>query len=637
MTDLLSFTVVGIATGSITALTASGLVVTYTTSGIFNFAHGAIGMLMAFAFWELTVERGWPQWLGLIAILFVVAPLLGTIIEAVLIRPLHGAPTSATLMVTLGLLLGSIGVASVLWDPTEARAIPEFFYGHSVGIFGVNVSFHRLLMIGVAIVVAAFLRLFFFRTRIGVAMRGVVDDPELASLNGADPGLVSAAAWALGSSLAALAGILLAPIVTLDIILLTLLVINGYAAAMVGRLRSLPLTFAGGIALGLAEAYTVWKLPRGLLDVVRPSLPTIFLYAVLLILPQARLRGGRIAARRAPRVGTLRESVVGGIALVAGAIVLAVVLSPSDLTTIGQGMVYALIMLSLVLLTGYAGQVSLAQMTFVGLGAFAMGKYFGGASLWGIVLAALIAGVVGAIAALPALRLQGLYLALSTFAFAQAMNSLFFRNEAVLGYGGRLAVGRPHVLGLSFEGERAFFVLICLMFAAAGIGVLALRRGRFGRRLVAMKDSPAACATLGMNLTFTKLAVFALSAAIAGVAGALYGGLRTQVGSNDFEVLQSLVALLLVSISGINTVIGAFAGGVTFGLFPKIQQQLPQLSNLTFLLAGLGAIGIGRNPHGWTAELAPLGAFVRRVLFGEGMRPRDPSAKEMADLARAAR
>jgi len=623
VTTFLAYTIVGIATGCIYALTASGLVVTYTTSGIFNFAHGAIGMLCAFGFWELTVKDGWPQWLALIFILGLAAPMLGFLIDRLLMRHLHGAAISTQIVVTLGLMVAFIGIASIRWNPAEARVVPEFFLGHHIRLFTINITYHQLTMIAVAALVAGFLRLLFTRTQIGIAMRAVVDDPELAALTGADPDRVRAVSWALGASLAGLAGILLAPLISLDIILLTLLVINGYAAAMVGRLRSLPWTFAGGLMLGLAETYAIWKLPTGVLTKIRPSLPIIFLFAVLLILPQAKLRAGRVvSARRPPRVATLRESIVGGAALVALAALWAPHLSRGDLTLAGQGMVYALIMLSLVLLTGYAGQTSLAQMSFVGIGAFAMGKYFGGASVWGIVLAAVLAGAVGALAALPALRLQGLYLALSTLAFAEGMSILFFKNTSVFGYGGRLAVGRPSLLGVSFKGDVAYFVLITTVFAVAGVGVLALRRGRFGRKLVAMRDSPAACATLGIDLTFTKLAVFALSASMAGVAGVFFGGVRGQVGPADFEMLQSAVLLLLVTISGINSVTGALMGGLTLGLLPKVQQAFTSIRNIIYVGPGLGALGVVRNPNGWTTEFAPLGARIRR-LYSRDSEPED--------------
>jgi branched-chain amino acid transport system permease protein len=635
VTSFLAYSVIGIATGCIYALTASGLVVTYTTSGIFNFAHGAIGMLMAFTYWQLTVQNGWPQWLALIVVLGVIAPALGALIQRGLMRRLYGASTSTTLVITLGLLLSCIGVATVLWDPGEPRTMPEFFAGHNVKVFSIFVSYHQLTMMSVAVLVAVFLRLFLFRTRIGTAMRAVVDDPELAALNGAAPERVAAVSWALGASLAGLAGILLAPLVSLDIILLTLLVINGYAAAMVGRLRSLPLTFAGGLALGLAEAHTIGYLPTNVLNIVKPAIPIIFLYVVLLILPQARLRVGRIVTtQRAPRVASLRESLVAGAGFVALAAVLTMVLSETDLFTLGQGIVYALIMLSLVLLTGYAGQVSLAQMTFVGIGAFGMGKFFGGGSVWGIVAATVLAGAAGALAALPAIRLQGLYLALSTLAFAQGMSALFFKNTHVFGYGGRLVVKRPEILGLSFRGDKAFFMLLCVVFAACGIGVLALRRGPFGRRLVAMRESPAACATLGLSLTMTKLTVFALSSAMAGLAGAFYGGLRGQVGLNDFEMLQSLVLLLLVSVAGINTVTGALMGGVTFGLFPKIQRALPDVKALSFLGAGLGAIALGRNPNGWTSEVGPNLQKARESF--RGSRAPAPASAPEVEVAQSA-
>ena len=614
VTTFLAYTIIGITTGCIYALTASGLVVTYTTSGIFNFAHGAIGMVVAFTYWELTIDHRWPQWLALIVVLGVFAPALGALIERLLMRRLHGSTANTQIVLTLGLLLTLVGLATIRWNPVEPRVLPQFWAGNSVRLFSINVTYHQLTMIAVTLLVAALLRLLLHRTRFGITMRAVVDDPDLASLNGASPGHVSSASWAIGASLAGLAGILLAPLVSLDIILLTLLVINGYAAAMVGGLKSLPLTFLGGIALGLSESFTIAYLPTGLITLLKPALPIIFLYVVLLVLPQPRLPTGRRAtARRTPRVATFRESVAGAIGVIILAVIAAQVLSPANLTLIAQGVVFALIMLSLVLLVGYAGQVSLAQMTFVGIGAFVMGKYFGGHSFWGILLAGVASGLVGAVAALPALRLKGLYLALSTLAFAQGMSLLFFQNVHVFGFGGSLSVGRPSLFGVSFHGEGAYLILVTVVFAVAGVAVTAIRRARFGRRLIAMKDSPAACATLGLNLTVTKLAVFALSAAIAGVAGTLYGGLRGTVGPNDFEVLQSLVLLLLVSVAGITTVTGALCGGLTFGIFPRIQQALPALRNLTYIGAGLGALQIARNPNGWTDDLSELGHDVRRV------------------------
>jgi branched-chain amino acid transport system permease protein len=627
LTTFLALTVVGITTGCIYALSASGLVVTYTTSGIFNFAHGATGMVIAFTYWELTVADGLPQWLGLLLSLGVVAPLLGAAIELVLMRRLRGASPGVTLVVSLGLLLTLMGAATLRWHPTVPRTLPQLFAGHTVKVLGVVITYHQLTMMAVTVLVAFGLRFLLYQTNTGIAMRAVVDDPDLASAMGSDPDKVAALSWALGAVLAGLAGILLAPLVTLDIVLLTLLVINGYAAAMVGRLRSLPLTFVGGIALGLAEAYVVGELPSDLVSRFKPALPTIFLYVVLLVLPQNRLRAGRAAqARRPPRVPTVARTGLGMAAFLAAAMVAAVVLSPADLTLAGQGVIYALIMLSLVLLVGYAGQVSLAQMTFVGLGAYATGSWFGGGSLLGVLAGAALAALVGAIVALPALRLRGLYLALSTLAFAQAATTVFFVRAFTRG--GRLKVGRPDLLGLSLHGDRAFFLFICACFAAVALAVVWLRRGPFGRRLVALKDSPAACATLGINLTATKLAVFAISAGIAGLAGGLFGGLRTQVGSSDFEMFQSLAVLLLVYVAGITSIGGALAGGVTFGLFPRIQRLLPSIGNIGYLAPGLGALGVARNPYGWTNDVSEA---VAKLRARRGRTVRAESARADAD------
>src|SRR5690242_11944173 len=173
MTAFLSAVVIGLVIGCGYAIAASGLVVTYTTSGIFNFAHGAIGMVMAFLYWQLRVHMHWPAPLALIVVLFIAAPLFGALIERVLMRNVRGSDTGVALMVTLGLLLALIGVAFWRWKQTEPRAIPEFFAGHSVRIFNVNVSWHELISIAVAGLVALFLRFLLYRTRIGVGMRAV--------------------------------------------------------------------------------------------------------------------------------------------------------------------------------------------------------------------------------------------------------------------------------------------------------------------------------------------------------------------------------------------------------------------------------------------------------------------------------
>ena len=618
MTTFLALTVVGLVTGCIYALTAAGLVVTYTTAGVFNFAQGAMGMLAAFTLWQLWQDWGIPVWIALPLVVLVLAPLFGVLIERLLFRRTAGAPADQSLAVTLGLLLVLIGVANALWPPDEPRILPKFGGSGTVQVGSLTLSASQLLVVGTAIVVAIGLKLLFSRTRLGLAMRGVVDDPDLLAMNGLEPVRVQQLAWALGSSLAALAGVLLAPLVQLNILTLTLLVVNGYAAAMVGRLKSLPLTAAGALGLGLAISYSIGYGPalglaefRGVLSTLQQGIPMLLLFAVLVLLPNDRLRAGRPQQQRAPSVPGLRRSLASAGAFVIAAVVLAAVLPTSALDTGARALVLSFVLLSLVLLTGYGGQVSLCTLTFVGLGAYAMGKAGAGGSLRGVLAAVVLSASVGALVALPTLRLRGLYLALATFAFGQLMDIGFFGQR--LGPSGSLKVDRLQLLGLPLDTAAGYFVFTAVVFAIGAVALLAVRRSRFGRMLSALNDSPAACATLGMRIDRVKLAVVAVSAGAAGLGGALFGGLGAGLISGfDFITLQSCVLLLLLRVGGVKTVTGALiAGTITAGL-PVLQQQVPSLGGIAFLVTGIAALSVGSAPGGIGGALSDLGHRLSR-------------------------
>lgn len=590
----LSFLVVGVVTGCLYALLASGLVVTYTTSGIFNFAHGAIGMFMAFTYWQLSQGWHWPWPLAMLFTLLVLAPLLGAVVERAVVRPLYGASLSVSLVVTLGLLLGLLGLADWIWTPTVTRNLPVFGSGE-IHIFAVAVTYYQLIVLAISVAVAVGWAMF-RGTRIGLTMRAVVDDRDLTARSGASPDRTAQLSWAIGASLAALAAILIAPLQYLDQFNLTLLVIIAYAAAVVGRLKSLPLTVAGALLLGVAQSLGVGYLPVTLLTNLNPVLPTILLFAALLFLPQDRLSTARLAARKVRATMALGPSLVLGGVFVVAAAAMTAVLSAGNLLIFGQGLALGIVMLSLVLLSGYGGQVSLCQMTLAGLGAFFMGKTVGGGSLFGLVLAFVGPAAVGAVLAVVVGRLRGLYLALATLAFAEAMDNLFFNN--FLGYGGVLHVGR-----FPFHSESGFVVEVAVAFALLAVGVLALKRGEFGRRLAALNDSQSACASIGMSVSATKIAVFALGAGIAGLGGAFYGGIQGDVGPNDFQMLVSLILLLTITLAGIDTVAGAFAAAIFYSLTPVIQSHV-SIPDVTYVLVGLGAVSLGRNPGGMTGQLS---------------------------------
>ena len=608
MTDFLAFTIVGIVTGAIYAVAASGLVVTYTTSGVFNIAHGAVGMLMAFVYWQVRYDWGWPAPISLVFVVLVVAPLFGVLVDRTLARNLDKASLVSRLVVTIGLLLILMGLAINLWPP-EGRRIDGFFGPGGLDLGPILVSWHELTTVVIAAAVALGLRLIMFQTRAGVTMRAVVDHRGLATLVGARPARSSMLSWALGSSLAAVAGILLAPVLQLNVQALTLLVVNAYAAAMVGRLRSVPLTFVGALVLGLAESYAVGYLPSdGIFANVRLAIPTLMLFIVLLLLPEVRLRGGSTVAARMPRLVSLRGTLVAGAALIGGAWAFAAVASDATLTDVAPGLALGLIALSMVPLTGWAGQVSLCQMTFAGMGAFAMTKVATDGSPVGLLAAVAIAVPVGALVALPALRLQGLYLALATLAFAVFMDSVFFIRSDVFSDLGSVRVERLEVLGVSFESDRAYFVLLATAFALCAVGLLALRRGRFGRRLSALRDSQVACTMMGMNTTVTKLQVFALSSAIAAVGGVLLAGLRGSAGAGDYTMFSSLPLVLLAVLGGITAVSGALVGGLVLAGLPVLAEEVSGLEALAILLPGIIGVTLARRPDGIVLWLGDVGA-----------------------------
>jgi branched-chain amino acid transport system permease protein len=488
----LRLTIFGLATGSIYAVAASGLVLTYTTSGIFNFAHGAIAMMGGFMYWELRVNRGLPTVVALALVLLAFGPLLGILIERVLIRRLRGASLAVTLVATVGLLAALIGVSQSVWEPTT-RVIRPFFDPDGFGVAGVFVSWHRLIILITAVLVAVGLWALLHRTRVGIGMRALVDDPDLLALSGLGPDRASTLSWAIGASLATLAGVLISALLSLDAILLTLLVINAYAAAVVGRLRSLPLTFAGAMFLGLLQSYAVEYMPKLFADDVFPDwltgvydgIPVIVLFAVLLLLPHARLSETSLVRRLTPvKVPSPRTSLLAGAVLVAVAAVVSAQLSDLNLNRVGTGIALGIIVLSLVPLTGYGGQVALCQLTFAGLGVVCVDRWGEGGSPVGWVLAIAIPAGVGALIALPALRLQGLYLALSTLAFAVLMDKMVFPTESFF-YIGTTTVDRLDLPFVSLESRRAWFVFLAVAYAALAVLVLALRRGPFGRQLIA--------------------------------------------------------------------------------------------------------------------------------------------------------
>ena len=715
MTELITFTVVGLAIGSIYSIASAGLVVTYTTSGIFNFAHGAIGMFTAFIYWQLRWDNGWGgQWpapIAIVFVLFVVAPLIGIFLQVVVMRGLEGTNETTKLVIPIAVMLAFIGATNWIWQDFESR-IPEPFFGRESkwSIGDAYITTHQTIVVFTALALALLLRFLLTRSRIGITMRAVVDNRELVQLNGGKPDFAALLSWAIGAMLAALAGILISPLLgSLNVLALTLLVVNAYAAAIFGRLKNLPLTFLGGLAIGLGVSYWNWLSGTGRkwpwLSELRSAIPVVILFAILIVLPQDRLRGNSLTKyKESFNIPSIKSSLSWGLILIATVSACTLVLDAKWEFTLSKGISFAIIGLSMVLLTGYAGEINLAPLAFAGIGALAAYQFDVGSavetgpgfatlavllagffgylvfpafglrksklllavlsfaaivlflvtlfdetsgtgiasretmSFSGLLIAALIAGAVGAVVALPALRLRGLYLGLATFAFAIFVDKMIYKQRQTLSLdipfigdgeditfnifnNGALNIPRPGFFGINFrQNQSAMLILLAITFSILAVLLVALRRSTYGRQLAALRDSPAACATLGLNMVKLKLSIFTLAAAIAGFGGALHASnLRAIQEDAPFTVFEGLALFMLTVVGGIGYISGALIGGILYGtLFLVMGDFWEKLATdwasfswfftllhdfFIFLGPAVAGIGLGRNPNGVASQI----------------------------------
>lgn len=446
-------------------------------------------------------------------------------VEVVIMRRLTGTSEITRMAVTLVLLLGIFAALNWIWDPSAPKVVRPMFDGRAVVLWGQRLPLHDLLVMALALAVGAALRWLLYRSRAGMEMRGAVDDPTLMVLNGL-PVQAAQLSWVTGTTTAVLTGVLIAPRTSLAAGALSLLVMNAFAAAVVGRLRSLPLTILGATILGLSTAYAQGyigsrpDLPAGryLIGLVN-IVPVIVLFTALQFLPQARLRQTRAArAREISERPTWSGSLVLALLCVLVTAALAPLLSVGDLHNMTNVWGVALIALSLVPLLGWAGRLAVCPFAFAAIGAVTVAHLAPAGQLWSLVLAGLAAALVGALLSFPGARLSPLYLARATAAFAVACdnwlwrlppfdlvlrvpltNRTLYRQQVHIFQGGALEVNRPHLPGLDLSGDHAFLLFGAVVFALALLALTALRRSDLGLRMLALKDSPLGYATVGLD------------------------------------------------------------------------------------------------------------------------------------------
>ncbi|MFF4358240.1 ATP-binding cassette domain-containing protein [Streptomyces sp. NPDC001604] len=607
-------TLAGLSVGSAAALTGIGLIVTYRATGVLNFAHGAIAMVCAYVLRQCVVEWGWPLWLGATVTLVVLAPAIGVVLERFVFRPLAvlGSDPAQTLVASIGVFVLLVGGAALVWGQGARDDAPELVSEDPWGQLAVVL----VLAVGVGAVIRW--------TRFGRELRAVVDDRQLAVLGGIDADRVAAAGWAFGAFTAGLTGVLLAPHVRLDPYGLPLLVMEVVAVAVAARMRNLPVAVVVALGIGIAQSQLTRLHPAGwgepLLQAVGANLFVVALLVAALALP-------RIGTRDAlPRTATARVPTPPGAWTVAVVLfLLPLGFAGSDLHTSVQVPALGVVLLSLVVVTGRGGQISLGQAAYAGLGALFTALLAAGRfpvlprlpELAALAVAVVLVAPLGLLTGWPAIGRQGLALALATFAVGVGVSRFVFAQPyATSG----LALDRP----AGFDGDRAYYVLELALLAAALLATRALRRGRTGRALAAMRDHESGASAAGVQVPSLKLLAFVSGAALAALGGGMLGmGLRA-FDPSTYDPVRSLLWFAAVVVLGADSTLGALAAAALL-----VGLDAGARGGMAAALIGVLAVLVGRFPGGpyealrraagalrlrRGARLTPLGARVRARL-----------------------
>ncbi|MGW0294267.1 ABC transporter permease subunit [Streptomyces tuirus] len=589
-------TLAGLSVGSAAALTGIGLIVTYRATGVLNFAHGAIAMVCAYGLRQCVVEWGWPLWLGAAVTLLVLAPGLGVVLERFVFRPLAvlGGDPAQTLVASIGVFVLLVGGAALVWGQGARDDAPVLVPDEPWG------------QLAVVLVLAAGVTAVIRWTRFGRELRAVVDDRRLAELGGIDADRVAATGWAFGSFTAGLTGVLLAPYVRLDPYGLSLLVMEVVAVAVAARMRSLAVAVVVALGIGVAQSQLTRLHPSGwaepLLQAAGTNLFVVALLVAALVLPGV---GERDAL---PRTAMARAATPPG----AWIVVLVLFLLPlglagRDLHTSVQVPALAVILLSLVVVTGRGGQISLGQAAYAGLGALftallAAGRFPGLPALpelAALAVAVVLVAPLGLLTGWPAIGRRGLALALATFAVGVGVSRFVFAQPyATAG----LSLGRP----AGFDGDRAYYVLELLLLAVALLAAHTLRRGRTGRALAAMRDHERGAQAAGVGVPSLKLLAFVAGAALAALGGGMLGmGLRA-FDATAYDPVRGLLWFAAVVVLGADSTLGALAAAALL-----VGLDAGTRGGFAAALIGILAILVGRFPGGPYEALRTLGERLR--------------------------
>lgn len=616
------FAVLGLATGALYALTALSIVIVSRSSGVLNFASGAMGAVGAYVTFDLRDNYGVPTWLSVVAGLLTGAA-LGILTQWIIMGLLRRTAPLSKLIATLGVLTMLQGGVKLIWGEAN-RGQPSSMLPTTLHelLNGVKVSEDRLWLIGISMAAALALKLLYSRTAFGLATAAVAENREVAAISGLSSKKIELLNYALAGAISAGAAILLAPILSLDVGALVLVVIPALAAALVGRFSSFGITVGAALLIGVCQAvipqlHFVRDRSDGAFNGLPDAVPVLLIVLVTAIRGRGRLQRGE-SMSRLPLPGSGRVSARAfAIALALGLIVTTTA-SASWLTALTTTLAIGVLVLSVVVVTGYAGQLSLAQFAIAGFGMWVAARLYATQG-WPFVMA-LIAGVVmavpaGLLVALPALRARGVDLAVATLGLALAIQHLVLANVPLTGGFGGTPVAGASLFGWSIDGiehPNRYASMALVGFMLVSLIVANLRRGRSGRRLLAVRSNERAAASLGVGVYGAKLYSFGLAAAIAGLAGILLGFKDQNAQFSMFDIFGSITAVEFAVVGGIGSVGGALIGATLAlgGLGAKVVDDIltdPQSAQWVVVGGGLIVVAmIAAAPDGLVAKFAVL-------------------------------
>jgi ABC-type branched-subunit amino acid transport system ATPase component/ABC-type branched-subunit amino acid transport system permease subunit len=642
--EVIRFALLGFGVGALYALASQGLIAIYRGSGVLNFALGAIGMASAYLWWELTTNQEWGFLPALVVgVLFAAG--IGALVHLLIMRPLRQAAPLVRVIATLGVLITLQAIAILRYESTP-KFVPSELPTDTVNISGdIVISVDRLILLGIAAVTTLALWALYRYTRFGLATSAVAENERAASALGWSPDRIATLNWALGCGLAGLAAILIVPIVTLQPAVLTNLVLAATAAALVAGFRSFPIAFAAGLAIGIAQTEVTRYVNQ---PGVGTAVPFLLIILWLLIRGQA-LPLRDFLLQRLPTIGTGRIHWPGiGFAVALCAFLMSTT-TPVWIDALTVTVCTAIVLLSIVLLTGYAGQLSLAQFAFAGFGAWVAGRLCASQDLpfWlGAVIGVAATVPLGVLFALPAVRTRGINLAIVTLGLGTAIELILFSNTDYTGGFGGTIVDEISLFGLDIDSAAhptryGLVALACLLLVT--FAVSNIRRGRSGRRLIAVRTNERAAAALGISVPGAKLYAFALSAAIAGLGGILIAFRSSSITYGIFDAFTSITMVAYAMIGGIGYLVGPVIGA-TLAPGAINAQILNEISEDTgryvALIGGISVILLVlANQNGIAKESIAQVRWVRSKLGAmiPFLRPRDRAPSKLPEEGEAAR